>query len=278
MSIRNNTSTQKQAAIDSLEQEQEPIAQVVTATKQSKESSDEEEHSTESELSEVQVKKSTRSRTSTISKLPSMVDSCLDAKIGYLLENYFLAKGAGHEVRKVFKENDFYNFKEFTSCDKQYLQSMRRSKNNVMKGFNELKITLIHDVLLYYHFLYNDSIETLANDPRNWVQADFKKWRSQGRHSSTTIFTAAQVGNTTTPPTAPVVVSATKKVEDAWLSWQCGKKDPTMYPILENDRNYTDWIINTKQRFRSERCPQVIDANFLDNMMVVSLAMVFRIE
>ena len=85
----------------------------------------------------------------------------------------------------MFKENDFFNFKKFTSCNKQHLQGMRRSKNNVMKGFTELKITLIHDVLLYYHFLYADKRETLAKDPRTWVQADFKIWQSQGRPSST---------------------------------------------------------------------------------------------
>ena len=119
----------------------------------------------------------------------------------------------------MFKKNDFYDFEEFTSCDKQYMQNMRRSKYNFMKGFTELKITLIHEALLYYHFLYNDSMEALAEDHRNWVQVDFKKWRSQGRHSSTTVHTAAQAGNTMIPPTAPVAVSATKKSEDAWMSW-----------------------------------------------------------
>ena len=41
-----------------------------------------------------------------------------------------------------------------------------------------------------------------------------------------------------------------------------------MYPILENDRDYTDWIINIKRRFKSKRCKRVIDANFLDNIVV----------
>ena len=91
---------------------------------------------------------------------------------------------------------------------------------------------------------------------------------AQGRHSSTTVHTTAQAGNTTTPPTAQVVFFATKKAEDAWLSWQCGKQDPTIYPILENDRGYADWIINTELRFKSERCERMIDGNFLDNMVV----------
>ena len=41
-----------------------------------------------------------------------------------------------------------------------------------------------------------------------------------------------------------------------------------MYPVLENHHNYTDWIINTEQQFKSGGCEQVIDANFLDNMVV----------
>ena len=103
----------KQAAIDSPKREQENISQVMTATKHSKESSDKEEysngsdsketsvkqeHSTESDLSRFQVKPSTRSRTSTISNLPSMADPRLDAKVEHLLKHFFLAKGNTHEV------------------------------------------------------------------------------------------------------------------------------------------------------------------------------------
>ena len=62
---------QKQAVVNSPEQEQETIAQDVTATKQSKKSSDKEEHSSGSDLSGFQVKPSTWSRTSTISNLLS---------------------------------------------------------------------------------------------------------------------------------------------------------------------------------------------------------------
>ena len=105
--IHDHTSTQQEAAVNLPEQEQEPIAQVVTATKQSKESSDTEEHSTENDSSGFQVKTSTRFRTSKILNLPSMAGPRLDAKIEHLLEPYFLAKGAGHGVRKMFKENDF---------------------------------------------------------------------------------------------------------------------------------------------------------------------------
>lgn len=115
----------------------------------------------------------------------------------------------------MFTVNDFYNFEEFTSCDKQHLEGMRQKKSNVMKGFNNLKIALIHDLLLYYQFLYNDSKEALADNPTQWVQGDFKKWKSQGRHPSTTSHTASQAGNTTMTSTAPVIVCVTKKAEEA---------------------------------------------------------------
>ena len=128
-----------------------------------------------------------------------------------------------------------------------------------MKGFTDLKITLIHDVLLYYQFLYNDSKEALADDPTQWVQGDFKKWRSQERHPSTTAHISSHASNTTTTSTASVIISTTEKAEDAWLSWQPGMQDSTVYPILENDRNYTDWIINIKRQFKSKRCKRVIN-------------------
>ena len=68
--------------------------------------------------------------------LSSMTDSRLDAKLEHLLTNHFLVIGNNHEVRKIFSKNYFYQFKEFTSCGKQALTKMRRTKNNVMVGFN----------------------------------------------------------------------------------------------------------------------------------------------
>ena len=76
--------------------EQQTTAQVVTATKQSKESSEEEEHFTGSNLSEFQVKTSTLS--STNRTLPSLADPRFDTKMEHLHEKYFLAIGANHEV------------------------------------------------------------------------------------------------------------------------------------------------------------------------------------
>ena len=62
----------------------------------------------------------------------------------------------------MFSENDFYQFKEFTSCGKQALTKMRRTKNNVMVGFNNRKVTLIHNVVLYYHFLQSETTTSVG--------------------------------------------------------------------------------------------------------------------
>ena len=97
----------------------------MTAIKQSKESSEEEENSIGSDLSEFQVKKSTLSSTGTTSNLSSMVNSRFDAKLEHLLTHYFLGKGNNHEIRKMFSENDFFDFEEFTFCNKQHLLGMR---------------------------------------------------------------------------------------------------------------------------------------------------------
>ena len=107
-----------------------------------------------------------------------MVDSRLDLKLEYLLTTYFLAIGNNHEVRQMFKENDFYNFEELTSGDKQALTEMRRKNNNVMVAFINRKITLIHDVVLYYHVLRSETAtKALTEEPTQWVQDDFKTWR-----------------------------------------------------------------------------------------------------
>ena len=84
-----------------------------------------------------------------------MADSCLGTKLEHLLTRYFLLGliGNNHEIRKM----------------------------NVMVGFNDQKITLIHDLILYYHFLQGETItKALVEEPTNWVIEDFKDWREQG--------------------------------------------------------------------------------------------------
>ena len=65
----------------------------------------------------------------------------------------------------MFTENDLYDFEEFTSIVKQGLLELRRKKGNTMAAFNDQKITLIHDVILYYQFLGNSNNEVLVEDP-----------------------------------------------------------------------------------------------------------------
>ena len=87
--VRENTSSKKQAPLpplleDSPKRERENITPVVTATKQSKESS-EEEDSTGSESSVIQAKTSTSSGTSTTNTLPNISGS--DSKLEYVLQH-----------------------------------------------------------------------------------------------------------------------------------------------------------------------------------------------
>ena len=196
-----------------------------------------------------------------------MADSHLAAKLEHLLNNYFLAKGNNHEIRLMFTEIDFYNFEEFISCDKQGLTEIQRKKNNVMVGFNNQKITLILNAILYCHFLGNETTtKSLAEDPIQLVRDDFKTWRDQGRHLNIASFNALLSGNTTntTPPPATTVASEIKKAEDVWMSWQRSRRDTEKYPILPNDRKYTDWITLIKHQFEADRCTRVIDDSFKD--------------
>ena len=105
----------KQASVDSPEREKGPIAQVITETKQNKTNiKEEEEQSTGSDSTNLSV-----TQVGTTINLPSMADSRLDTKLEHLPTTYFLAIGNNHEIRKMFSENDVYQFEEFTSYDKQ---------------------------------------------------------------------------------------------------------------------------------------------------------------
>ena len=143
-----------------------------------------------------------------------MPDSRLDTKLEYLPTHYFLARGDNHEIRQMFKENDFYNFGEFASCNKQALMEMRRKKNNVKVAFNDRKITLIHDVVLYYHFLQNDTTtKALVEEPGNWKREDFNDWRDQGCHPTIASANASLSGTTTNATTSSTIASPEKRVQ-----------------------------------------------------------------
>lgn len=108
----------------------------------------------------------------------------------------------------------------------------------------------------------------MATHPNQWVMEDFEDWIDHNHPKSNVAYAGSLAGNTTTTLRETAPISATKKAEDAWMSWQHGKQDPTLYPILENDGDYTDWIINITRQFKSKRCNRVIDSSFLDNMVV----------
>ena len=75
----------------------------------------------------------------------------------------------------MFKEYNFYDFEEFTSCNKQTLTEMKREKNDVMVGFDTRKIILIYNIVLYYYFLQSETAtKALAEEPTKQIIDDFK--------------------------------------------------------------------------------------------------------
>ena len=68
--------------------------------------------------------------------------------------------------------------------------------------------------------------------------------------------------NTTALP--GTVFPDTKKVEDAWLSWQHCRRDVDKYPVLPNDREHSDWVNFMERQFEEDRCSRMIDDNFVD--------------
>ena len=129
----------------------------------------------------------------------------------------------------MFTANDFYDFVELPSCDKQHFAEMERTTNNgKILRFNDRKINLCYNVVLYHKFLRSDdTTKALANDPQNWDYDDFETWRDRGRHPNAASIAAliAGTGTTNTVTTAATPPTPTKKAEDAWLSWQRSKRD-----------------------------------------------------
>ena len=47
----------------------------------------------------------------------SMSGPAPDAKLEHLLNHYLFASRPEHAIRLMFKENNFYQFKDFTACE-----------------------------------------------------------------------------------------------------------------------------------------------------------------
>ena len=100
--------------------------------------------------------------------------------------------------------------------------------------------------------------------------ADFRKWIDEGRHPTVASFNAAKANATlpaatTTPPTtttSATVCPDTRNVENAWLSWQCSRRDVDEYAKISNDREYSDWMTKMERQFEEDQCSRMIDDNF----------------
>ena len=118
-----------------------------------------------------------------------------DTKLEHLPTNYFSAKN----IRQAFIEHGILTFDLFTfECTLQILKNMKLKKgDNRVDAFSDWHLKLIKDVLLYYHFLYQDDEDDLAEDPTQWDNGDFTKWKSRGYSLSADAYNALRAGNNT---------------------------------------------------------------------------------
>ena len=163
----------------------------------------------------------------------------------------------------MFKVENFYKFEDFVGYTVEDLEALKRTQNNITKVFNKRKVTLIYNMIRYYKFLQSDdTTKKQTKDPENWDKDDFDDWVDDRRHPTLASAKAAKAnptltGTTTTPNTTvspATVCSHTKKVENAWLSWQRSRRDIDKYPKISNDREYSDWIIKMERQFEEDRC------------------------
>ena len=115
---------------------------------------------------------------------------------------------------------------------------------------------MIRNVLLYYKFLMDNNQEYLARNPVIWVKSDFLKWVTLPRGTAATqnaSNTTTQQASNLTPP------SFTNMKNDALLNWRKSCQDVTAYPIIDNDVQYPNWIIQIGRVFISDECGRMID-------------------
>ena len=180
-----------------------------------------------------------------------------DAKLKHMLTHFLNATGANHHIQKAFIHKQILTFEEFT--DGYTVENIKTfqqddGNNNLVQAFSSVKLTLVTNVILYYNFLQDDNQEALAEDPVNWVKADFRKWRRNPTQTATQT-TATQIASntTTTPP------STTKLEDDALLNWRKNRQDVTKYPIIDNDVQYPNWIIKIGRVFLGHEYDRMID-------------------
>ena len=228
--------------------------QVVTVTKQEKPSNDR----NSSDGNSTGDKNSSNSN-STGSASATMTTQ-FDAKLEHVLTHFLGATGADHHIQKACINKQILNFEDFTDgCTLENIKTFQQDDgtNNLVQAFSSVKLTLVTNVILYYDFLQHDNQEVLAEDPINWVKADFRKWR---RNPIVNTNTNAGTATVTTAATAAVVKQ--KQQDDSFLSWRRSRKDEKDYPVLNNNREFIEWDVKFERKIRSDKIYRMIDTGF----------------
>ena len=110
------------------------------------------------------------------SNLTAGADPRLDKHLDHVIQEFLLAQGGNHEIRQIFKEENTNQFEDFVGYKVEHLKTLRRKSYNTTKGFAKRKIVPIYNVIRYYNYLQTTANTVLAEDPENWVKANYKKW------------------------------------------------------------------------------------------------------
>ena len=87
------------------------------------------------------------------SNLTTGADLRLNKQLDYVLEEFLLAVGGGHEIWQMFQAESLYQFMNFVDYTVEELEDMRMRSHTSTKGFNKWKVTQIYNVVRYYNFL-----------------------------------------------------------------------------------------------------------------------------
>ena len=87
------------------------------------------------------------------------MSTTFDTKLDHLLTNYFSASSDQHDIRQTFIYKNITTFDLIIdTCTLGNLKKMeQKSGDNLVSAFTVGKLKLVHDELLYYNFIMNDS-------------------------------------------------------------------------------------------------------------------------
>ena len=166
-----------------------------------------------------------------------MVD--FDKPLTEVLDVWLGASGLSHKIRLIFKVCDIKTYLMFHIMDKDSVAAWESIVAQAPTKLREIHAIRINKILAFIRFLETIYI-LVADNPMLWKIEDFRKWKRDGKPTNVTSTTP------TLPPAGSTVTAVQTKQQktnvDIFMGWKETRKDTKDYPVLNEDKFYTEWF------------------------------------